>query len=146
VAKIGQQQVFGQAGGLLAENKIGLFRVIHIRIHALGLRFKKEKGPGIFREKIVQAFIICDIQHMPIIQARPFELFIVRRKAHWLHQVQASARGGAGAGYVASVLRNFRFKQNQIQLIKFFQFIFLRISVMPGDKIVLRKQNCRQLL
>ena len=52
---------------------------------------------------------------MPVIESRALELFVVDGEAHRLDDMQARAGGGAGAGDIARILRDFRFNQNEIE-------------------------------
>ena len=76
---------------------------------------EEEKRAGVLSQKVVKVFIIGDVQKMPIIQARALQLAVVDAKTQRLHQVQARAGGGTGAGNVSGVLRDLRLHQYNVQ-------------------------------
>ena len=84
-------------------------------MNMLCLRGKIEKRAGVFAEKIVEIFIVVNIQKMPIIQSRAFHLFVIQLETERLHHVQSRAGRGAGAADVAGVLRDFRLYQNNVE-------------------------------
>ena len=68
---------------------------------------------------------------MPVIQACPFELFIVDGKAHGADQMKPGA--GGGAGYISGVLGDFRLYHYNVQLCHSI------MSLLFSGKIVNRK-------
>ena len=52
---------------------------------------------------------------MPVVQTGPFDCLLRNVKAQGADQMQAGTGGSAGAGNVASVLRDLRFDQYDIQ-------------------------------
>ena len=83
------------------------------------LRFSRQK-------KIARARLVCPLQSVeripqlqidfvPIIETGPFELAIIQGKAQRLDQMQCRLRRQTKPANVASIRRNFRFNQNDVE-------------------------------
>ena len=70
---------------------------------------------AVLPEKIGKTIVIGDVQKMPVIQARALELPVVDFKPHRPDQVKPGAGGRAGAGDISGVLRDFRFRQYNVE-------------------------------
>ena len=51
---------------------------------------------------------------LPIVHARALELGVVEFEAEWLNEVERGMGGGAEAGDIAGVWRNFGFEQDDM--------------------------------
>ena len=83
-----RQQLFRQASRLFAENQISAIRICQFRVYMGGFGRKIEKRARIAGKKIFKGIILSDIQQMPVIQPRPFELSIINGETHGTHQMQ----------------------------------------------------------
>lgn len=110
------QQAFRQALGLLAEDQVRAVGIGNVAVDMAGFGGKIEEGAGVSGKKVVQVLVIGNVQKGPVVQARPFQLFVINGKAHGLHQMETGAGGGAGTADVAGVLRDFGLDQHDIQL------------------------------
>lgn len=113
--RVFEQELFRKAGGFLSKNQIGAVRIGNIGMSVAGFGGKIEEGPRIFCEKVGQTVIEGDVQQMPVIQSRPFQLPVVNGETHGAHQMKPCTGGGTGPGDIAGVLGDFRLYKNDIE-------------------------------
>ena len=104
------QNLLGNPRGLLAEHDkhtVGVGIDLGVGSRRLGGEIVDfSLGFGVLCEKVGVVVVVGDVQLVPIVQPRPFELAVVDGKAHGTNDVECRAHGGAGARDVARVLRN----------------------------------------
>ena len=111
-----KQQLFGKPRRFFAKDEIGIVGIGNVRMRMTRLRGKIIKlTVCVFGKKILQRGIIGDIEQVPVIQSRPFELFIIQLKSQRLHQMKPCACRRAGAGNIAGILWYFRFDKYNIK-------------------------------
>ena len=74
-----------------------------------------EEGAAVFLKKVGKGSVIGDIQQVPVVQPRPFQLAVVNGEAHGADEVEPGAGDGAGAGDVAGVLGDLRLDENEVE-------------------------------
>jgi hypothetical protein len=67
-----------------------------------------------FAEEFVQTVIVVEIQLVPVIKSRAFQVLVLNGKAQRAYQVERGSGCRTGTGYVSRILRNFRFMKNNI--------------------------------
>ena len=125
----GGKERFGQALGLLPEYQKIALAVTYVAVYLGGLGGKEEKPPlGIEGEQLFDAVVIGDIDILPVIQPRALQILIRHFEPQRADEVQTAARGRAGAGDVARVLRDLRFNQYDVEhtIFSFFSFFASR--------------------
>ncbi len=117
VVGMGKEHLLGQSRALFAEHDVDLLGIadVGILIFSLGGEII-DGGIGVLSVKILQTVVVGDIQLVPVIQPCAFQLFVVYGEAHGADEMQRSPRGGAGAGDVARILRNFGLMQYDIDV------------------------------
>ena len=109
------QQALGQSAGFLAEDKVAAVGIVGVGVAVQRLGRKKEifSALGLF-EKIVEIFVICNVQKMPVVEPRALQVPVVERKAERLYKMQPRARRGAGSRDVARVRGDFGLYKHNI--------------------------------
>ena len=111
------QKLFGKTCCLFAENEINGLGIFHLGV--IFCRFGGEKIKGIvfvLFHKIGEAFIIGNIELIPIIKSCALELRFGGGEAHRLHKMKCRACGGAGARDVACVLGDLRLNEYNVNV------------------------------
>ena len=76
-----------------------------------------------FFKEIVDTVVVGDVDEIPVVESRAFEVAVGDLKAERTHQMQSGAGGGAGAGDVAGVLRDLGLKYHDIENLFVFQIL-----------------------
>ena len=97
--------------GLKADLCIGLGSPYTQAPEAGSLNLSSLGGVG---EKLGPAVVAVQIDRIPIVQARPFEITIAEAKSQGIHQMEGRLGSGAGAGNIASVSGDLRGDQNHM--------------------------------
>lgn len=96
-AGILRKKRFGKPLIFPAEHEEDLIRVNRVAVALSGFCGEINKiFAGVFREKIVRSLIIGEIEQMPVIQTRSFELPVRYLEAHRLYDMEPRARQRAG--------------------------------------------------
>ena len=131
VLGVGVEKLLRQALCFLAEEEIALVVIGNLSIAAGRLGGKQPHLANlVFCKEIGQIFIDPDVQQMPVVQTRPFQLPIGNIKAQGLNQVEPAARSGAGSGDVPGILGDLRLHKDDVQ--HFFNPILCN-SETPGE-------------
>ena len=109
-------QLLGQSGGLLAEHEPAALPEPGLGVVPWGLGGRQPQvRAGVDGKEVVQAVVDAQVHHAPVVQPRPADGLLADVEAQRLHQMEAAAGGGAGAGNVAGILRDLRLNQHNIQ-------------------------------
>ena len=103
------ENVLGDTARFLAEDDVRAVGVGDITVLTARLGGEEEilSARGLF-EKVVDTVIIGDVDEIPVVEPRSFQIAVGDLKAEGSHKVQPCARSGAGAGDVARVLGDLR--------------------------------------
>jgi hypothetical protein len=119
IARIRIPYVRGKAMGLLPEKEV--ISKAHFRLWVI-LRGMFAKSDQICLSELFsplqenfKAFMVPYIHLMPVVQASPFEMFVVHPKAKRVYQVQPYLRSTAQSGDVSCIGWDFRLIQNNVQ-------------------------------
>ena len=82
---VGRQKGFGKSGRLLAENELRAVGIDDVGVDRFSLGGEIEKRAVVPREKVIEIFIIGDMQQMPVIQPRPLKLPVIDGKPERPH-------------------------------------------------------------
>lgn len=109
------QHMLGDSARFLAEDDIRAVGVADVRVLMSRLGGEKEVFAALclFKE-IVDRVVVGDIDKIPVVKPRSFEITVGNLKAEGTHQMQSCSRGGAGTGDIAGILRNFRLEKYDI--------------------------------
>ena len=121
-----QQQLFRKSRILSSEKEVDVIGIGHIAVCISSFCGEKIKSAVVSGEKVIQPGIIGNVQIAPVVQSRPFELFIVHRKAHRLDEMKPRAGGGAGAGDISRILGDLGFDQNDVERCQSGASLFLK--------------------
>ena len=149
---IAHQHVLGDAARFLAENDIGAVRVAYVAVLVTRFGGKEEVFTALgLCEEIVDAVIVGDVDEVPVIESRAFEVAVGDLEAEGSHEVESSARSGTGARDIAGVLRDLRLEQHDVQnfVVRFFQFEFPLLSwnietVFAETNLTKEVESCRK--
>ena len=113
---MGFQKCFRQSFGFLAEEQVASVFEICLGVAPGRFRGQTPHLPYfVTGEKVIQIFVISDLDQVPVIQSGASDSFLRNVKAQGSDQVQMAAGGSAGTGNIAAILRNLRFDQNDVQ-------------------------------
>ena len=110
------EQVFGQACGLLAKEKVCVVGIIHLGVDVGRFGGEKVVLAVVFLHEIGKIIIICNVEQVPVIEPCALELGIVYGKAHRAYQMKPRSRCGAGASDIACILRNLGLYHDDVKL------------------------------
>lgn len=110
------QKRFRKPLRLLAEHKKIPFPVRDVAVRVFCFCRKKPKTPvGKTGKDILDAVIIRNVDKMPVIQSRPFQIFVRNLESERADEMQSASRRRASAHDIAGVLRDLRLYQNDIE-------------------------------
>lgn len=139
---VAHEHMLGDAACFFAENDVRAVGVAHLAVLMARLGGKEEVFAALcLFKKVVDTVIIGDIDKVPVVEPRAFEVAVGDLKAEGSHKMEPCARSGTGARDVAGVLRDLRLKEHNIQyfVVRFFQFEFPLLSWNKRNRIAKNK-------
>ena len=113
------QERLGKAFRLLAENEHVARRELDVRVGARRLCGKEvEVVAAVHGGDFIEVFVVMHLDEVPVVEAGALEVFVVRRKAERLDEMEFDARRRAEAGNVAGVAGDFWFYEYDMQCYK----------------------------
>jgi hypothetical protein len=108
----------GQPMGLLPEKQIVSMYDSGPHIILFSIFAKAQEPcprPALIHKKVFKILMILDIHFMPIIQARPLQMFVIYLKPQRVDQVKSYTDGPAQTGNIARIGRYLRLIQGHVE-------------------------------
>ena len=113
---VGFQNVFGQSAGFSPEDETIIILKLPVGVTVLGFGRKIQKTRiGQTLIKLFQIEMAVDFNFVPVVQARAFDSLFVEPETGNADDVEISESGGAEAGDISRIRRNFRFNQRDMK-------------------------------
>ena len=110
------KEILRQSLRLLAKKQITAVRIVRLVVALRRFGGKQTHCLHVvFREKVVEIFVVAHVHQMPVIQPCPLDRLVGNVKAQRTNQMQYAPGRRAGSCDVAGVRRNLRLHQNHMQ-------------------------------